>query len=232
MKHGLVWLALSGLVLTAGCGGDEPGPGEELPKAKEPKQALKNLQTAIKNSDTDQFMACFDADGDEEKVLRATAEFVFVGTEFSEKMEEEYGEDALEDDQDEDSFQAMLEDDWLDEVEIEVDGDTAEVTHPDQKEPLKLVKVDGGWKIATEDTAMTPADASEKDADEAIAMVEAMTKAFKEVMPMIGKEGYTADKIKQELGMRMMAAVFPGMGEGGPGGGNGAPDGPGGAPWE
>lgn len=231
MKHGLVWLALAGLVLTAGCGGDEPGPGEELPKAKEPEQVLENLRTAIKNSDTDQFMACFDADGAEKRVLKATADFVFVGTEFSEKMEEEYGEGVMKDEDEEYPFRGLLDDDWLDEVEIEVDGDTAEVTHPDQDEPLDLVQVHGEWKIATK-----LAEDPDENVETAIAMVEAMTKAFRDVMPMIGKEGYTAEKIKEELGRRMMQAVFSDM-SGGPVSGNGpggpeGPDGPGGAPWE
>ncbi|MBS3734001.1 MAG: hypothetical protein KGY99_03645 [Phycisphaerae bacterium] len=208
-----VWLtvAMAGLLVTLGCGDEEqPGPGEQLPKANEPKDALRNMQTAVKNADKDQFVSCFDATDDQAAVLDVMADFMFTAMAFEEKMKAEYGEDAVKQPEGQDNdLKAAMKDDWLEGVTIDVQGDTATATHPDDDQTVELVKVDGQWKLAGKMLGGTTPEGAE--AEMALKMFTTLTKAYKDMMGKIGAEGYTAEKINEEIGMAMMQAMMGGM---------------------
>ncbi|MFW6132457.1 MAG: hypothetical protein ACOC8F_01070, partial [Planctomycetota bacterium] len=194
-------------------GASEAGDGAEaLPPATEPKDALRNMLTAVRNRNRAQFVASFDARDEQQQVLSALGDFFFAAVSYMQAMRSEYGPDAVDGDQSD--LKAMMGEEWLDQVTIEVDGDTATATHPDRDEPLKLVKVGQEWKISVADMSKDIA-ADEADPEAVVQMLQTMTEIHREMTAKVGSEGYTAEKIKQELGQRMMEAIFGG--EGGPG---------------
>ena len=88
---------------------------------------------------------------------------------------------------------------------------------------LKLVKQDGVWKFDL--LKMFP----KRQLPMIIRMMKTAKTAVPKVMKNIGKEGYTAKKIRQELMRALMPMMGPGMGPGMMGPGMG-PMGPGGMP--
>ena len=214
-----VVLALTVLVcagLAAGCKkGTETG-APEIKRATTPQQTLENMQAALLKGDSEAFAGCFDASGDEAKALGAFADFMCTAAEFGQAMEKAYGEEALGEGPLGGAGAELMDKSWLEGVEITEEGDTATATAEGQDTPLTLVKKDGVWKIQMEGL-MGEGDAMQPgDAEKAVKMFGAMAQAMKSSMKNIGKEGYTAEKINQELGMAMMAAMMQGameMGE-------------------
>lgn len=184
-------------------------------KASTPKEALKNMGEALREGDKDAFVACFDANEDQKKMLGAMCEFVDVTVKFEEAMIKAYGKDAVKGGK-KSPLDEFKDDKWLDEVEIKIDGDKAIATKKDEKKPLNLVKKDGAWLISAGD--MIPPDEM-KDMDKALKMIGVMMKAVKDATGNIGKEGYTAERINQEIGAAMMKAIMENMGNQPPGGG-------------
>ncbi len=177
-------------------------------KASTPKEALENMAQAMRDGDSEAFVACFDATEDQEKILGVMCEMMSTMMKFEEAMVEEYGEDAVKKDGSKNNFGDLKDDKWLEDVEIKIDGDKATATKKGEGKPMNLVKKDGGWKIAAEDMA---GENQTKDMDKALKMFEAMTKAMKDATGKIGKDGYTAEKINQEMGAEMMKAMMSGM---------------------
>ena len=102
---------------------------------------------------------------------------------------------------------------WLEEVEIKVEGERATVLEAGKPVRLELVKKAGVWKIdAVSMMGMGKGD-SDKDVEQATKMFEAMTNAVNEVKPKIGQSGYTAKRVNDELSQAMaiagMKAVMP-----------------------
>lgn len=163
---------------------------------------------AMQDGDSEAFVACFDATEDQEKFLGVMCEMVSTSIKFEEAMVKEYGEDAVNKGGSKSNLDDFKDDKWLDDIEIKIDGDKATAIKKGEKEPLNLVKKDGGWKIVAEDMA---GENQMKDLDKALKMFEAMIKVTKDATDKIGKDGYTAEKINKEMGEAMMAAMMAGM---------------------
>ena len=169
-------------------------------KADTPKQAMENMQEALLEGDSDAFVACFDATEDEKKVLASMCDFLSTMHKFQEAMKKAYGEDAVNEKGDD-----LADKKWLEEITVKIDGDKATVMKKGESKPMNLVKKDGAWKIVPDD--MLP----QEDVDKALKMFEVMAKAHKDQMGNIGKDGYTAEKINEELGNAMMKAMMGNM---------------------
>jgi len=197
-------LALAGMLI--GCGNS---------KNETPKAALESMAKALADGDSETFVSCFDATEDQVKILKALCDFAGTTAKFQKAMVDAYGDEAGKDDND--SLQKMMDGSWLEKVKIEIDGDKAVATSEGQDKPLNLIKKDGSWKIAADTMTAgavkggaTPEEASQ-NIDKAVKMFQAMAEAHKKVMPMIGKDGKTAEDIKKEIGAAMMKAMFGNM---------------------
>ena len=197
-KMMLAVIACLSVSLSAGCS----------KKASTPKEALENMAEAIRDGDSEAFVACFDATEDQEKFLGVMCELTSAMMKFEEAMVDEYGEDAVKKGGSKSNLDDFKDDKWIEDVEIKIDGDKATATKKGQKKPLNLVKKDGGWKIDAGDMAD---EKQVKDLDKALKMFDAMIKATKDATDKIGKDGYTAEKINKEMGEEMMKAMMAGM---------------------
>jgi hypothetical protein len=113
----------------------------------------------------------------------------------------------------------------IEEAEIKETGDTATLATKNSKEPLKMKKVDGEWKV---DIASMDTGGAAADIEKAKPMFTAMAKAAAEETQAINEGKYkTADEAKQAFAMKLMAAMFSNMPKDamnpGAGGGMGAP---------
>ena len=131
-------------------------------------------------------------------------EMTSITMKFEDAMKKEYGEDAVEQIGPKGGLDEIRDETWLDKVEIKIDGDKATAVKEGESDPLNMVKKDGVWKISAD--AMLPPEGI-KDADKTSKMFETMAKVYKDATANIGKEGYTAEKIKQEMGEAMMKAM-------------------------
>ena len=189
--------------------------GADEAKNETPKAALEKMAKAMAKGDTDSFVSCFDATKEEAKVLKAMGDFVGTTAKFQKAMVDAYGKEAVEDHQE--GLQKMLDGNLVENVQIKIDGDKAVATMEGDEEPLDLVKKDGSWKIVPKSMLAemvklgdTPADLNNAH-QESIKMFQSMTDAHKKVMPMIGKEGKTAEEIHAAMGQAMMKAMLENM---------------------
>lgn len=94
----------------------------------------------------------------------------------------------------------------LEKSELKVEGDTATIINKDKEEknPMKLVKKNGAWKV---DLASLPKEGTEQ----LVQMAPAMAKAATEVVAEIKADKYkTADEAQQAIGTKMVAAMLNG----------------------
>ncbi len=215
MKRAMLWLVVvSALALAGGCGKDKNGESESrsrskpLPEADTPKQVVTNMHTALRNGNKDALVACFDAAPEEKELLEAAADFILEVKAFQDAMVDAYGRESVEGDNEE--LVAMFQSDWVDKMTFEITGDTATATHPDEDEPLELVRKDGVWKVKV-DKLQVGAEDENEDPAEAIKMMEGMVKIYRETRPNVGAEGYTAERVKEELSTRMMQLMMKHM---------------------
>jgi len=206
-------LALAVLIcagLAAGCKKGAESGAPKIERATTPQQTLENMQAALLSGDSKAFADCFEASGEEAKALGAFAEFMCAAAEFSQAMEKAYGKEATGDSPLGGAQAQLTDKSWLDAVEITQEGDTATVTAEGESTPLTLVRTEGVWKIQMESMTGEAGGMEPGDADDAVKMFGAMAQAMRSSMNNIGKPGYTAEKINQEVGMAMMAAMMQG----------------------
>jgi hypothetical protein len=180
-----------------------------------PKATLENMAKAMAAGDADTFASCFDATKEEAKVLRAMGDYVSTAAKFQKAMIGAYGQEAVKDE--EKGLQKMLDGNLLENVQIKIDGDKAVATMEGEDKPLNLIKKDGSWKIVPASMLAdlvklgdTPADLNNA-VEEAVKMFQAMADAQRKVIPLIGKEGKTAEDIQNEIGQAMMKAMLENM---------------------
>ena len=200
-----VAVLVSSVVLIAGCGGGDVPTGP----AATPKEAVTNLAKGLANGTEAQFIACFDATEQEAKFLKSTFAMMRATKEFNDAAVAAYGEEDAKKlsggDMSKSPFPTKDFDKWAETLTINVDGDKASVTAPDQPKPLKLVRKNGAWLVKTEDMPPT----SEKT-EAALKMMGAMADVFTKMKARIGQEGVTAESLKKEMGAEMMKAMFGG----------------------
>jgi len=163
-----------------------------------PMQALKNFQAAMLSGDKNAIADCVEGSEKHMEFLAATSEMSTVAIRFQDAMKAAYGDDAVRG-----AGPTPFD---IEGFKIKIDGDTAVATKPG--ETLKLVKKGGLWKIDA-NTIMSEAELEE--AFQAMGMMKAMMEAHKGVMGKIGKEGYSAEKINQEVNKAMGEAMRSSM---------------------
>ena len=213
MKGKAILVVLVGMcvLLTTGCGKEESSSSSKVvkksqksEKAATPKDALENMADAIRKGDKDAFIACFDASDDQKKVMGAMCEMMAVMMKFEDAMKKAYGEDAVKKSGSKGILAELKDDKWLEGITIKIDGDKATATKEGEKEPLHLVKKDGGWKISAGDMLSA---IQMKDTGKALKVYGAMTKVIKDATGKVGKKDYTAEKIDKEKSEEMHKAI-------------------------
>lgn len=206
------------ILLVAGCGDKEKQEDTSAPAPKEsastsPLQALENMRLALLAGDKEAFADCFEDTAEQKEMLEVFAEFTITANQFKEAMIKAYGEEEVKQAMG-DRKQGMDLDDenWLDEVKIEIEGDTATAAIEGESQVLNLVKTEGLWKIDAASMFGPMKGQGDEDMEQATKMFQTMGKVMKDVQQKIGQEGYTAEKINQELGQAMMMAMMQAAG--------------------
>jgi hypothetical protein len=186
--------------------------GADEAKNDTPKAALQTMFEAMAKNDADTFVSCFDATEDEAKVLRAMGNYMGTAVKFQKAMIDAYGDEGVMENMK--GLQGILDGTWKEKLEIKIDGEKAVATAEGEDKSLELIKKAGSWKIAADSMIPNavkrgdpPADVSEA-VDKEVRMFQLMADGQKKVMPMIGKEGKTAEDIKEIIGALVMKAFL------------------------
>lgn len=234
----LVSSVLMGLVLS-GCGGDGVSSvqvTDEERIASTPEEAIKaSLRArakAVETGDARQFVARMDVPEQASEFMVAAMEFGVALNKFIKNAVEAYGDDiagklghSAPQDSLIDGSNDFLEN--IDAAKIEVDGDTAVVTHPDEDKPLPMVKRDGIWKTAIPQEDAAQMEKMPKELIEAMVTgMEGALEAINEMEPQIGKlsedefvkeyketekNNPKMKKMGEAMGAMMMEAMKQGM---------------------
>lgn len=203
-----VLLAVLCLVMVPGCG-DKGSFFRASRKADTPAQALENMQLAIQAGDKEAFVDCFEVNDKQKKVLAAFSGSAIALGEFSRAMAKAYGEEA--------AIEAMRgvnqntkfsAENWREELEIKIDGDTATAVRKGERRGISLLRKDGVWKIDARSMLGADEDISEKDSEMMIKVIKATAIATKQTTEKIGQSGYTAKMIVKELEKAIMQASW------------------------
>jgi len=174
---------------------DADAPAEPGAGARTPQDALAKMIAALRAGDKAQFLAVVHTEDPE--LAGAFFDFGTAAMAFQKRMEQAYGQGAYEPSK----FPVPTAAD-LEKLDIQIEGDRA-VSANGQ---MKFLKVNDGWKADMTD-AFGPGAQGGQDAAMAKKVLTALQAAMQEQMPNIGKEGYTAEKINQELSTAMMKAM-------------------------
>lgn len=187
------FLLLGLMVLAGGCGSKT---------AKTPKDAAKNVITAINTGDRDLFLANVEIKPEDRDFAGQMFDTLAAMKEFADAMKKAYGEDALK--KPGLDFSAKMP--TLEDIEkngtVKEEGDKATLTLP-KEEPMRFVKIDGVWKAKMDDE-LPPAAQRDMIQKQQRAMIGVLAT----VKPDIGKPGMTPEKIQQKLSAEMMKAAM------------------------
>lgn len=166
--------------------------------AATPKEAVTNMAKGMEKNDKDLFMASIYAGDGNQELVEAMFNATTGLAAFSKDMEKAYGKDAIPGMA---RSSPLLSDDDLAKMEIKEDGDKATAKFPTGKSTLQLIKKDGKWLVdASKD--LPPA----ADRNDIIKSMKKVTEAMAKVRPNIGKSGYTAQKINEEMQKAMQGS--------------------------
>ncbi|NBB94696.1 MAG: hypothetical protein GVY16_03050 [Planctomycetes bacterium] len=212
MNERMKWLPLLlvGVLALAGCGDEESddgggngghrdgGNGEAAAPANAPKAVCMNFIKAVHTGNQELFLDSLAYEDRDEEMLVAMFGFLSATQKLQTKALDAYGPQGAALLVKDTNFPSMA--DVEETITIEESGDTATATMPDQDEPMELIKVDGVWKAKLPGKDLPPAE----NRPQAIAMMNAMAAVMNEAIGNIGKEGYTAEKVEQEMKAAMM----------------------------
>jgi hypothetical protein len=186
-----------------------PAPSVDL---STPKAALKAFGEAIKSGNLAAAKAVTISDEKANKILEAFVPTFGAMKRLSDTAVKKYGEAGKSIGNDSKGGFEITDD--LDKANIVETGDTATATMKDskEKEPIKLKKIDGQWKV--DFVSMMGEKGKTEDVSKIAPIFAAMTKAANESADEIEAGKYkTADEAKKAVNMKMMSALLGGFGE-------------------
>ena len=194
-----------------GCGDKSSSP-QAPQKANTPKRALENMRLTLLAGDKQAFVGNFEAPAKQKEMLGALYEFASASSQFDQAMRDAYGQEATEKAMGGTKKGPQLHDEnWLEGVTIQVDGDTATAVKEGQDDALRLIKKDGFWRIDA-GSMLGDKGQSDEDIERAIKMFQLMADVVTDVKQKIGQPDFTAEKINQELSKAMMMAMMQAAG--------------------
>lgn len=168
-KITLVLLSVVILSTAVGCGS---------PKASTPKDVILNMQKAVKNSNKKHFLACFNADGKNLRVLAATFEGLVAARDLEQEVTAVYGDDFAAELKGRTQFGDLLEA-TSDDITIAYDGEDEATARIPGVLPVELVRKDGVWL-----SDMGNSRKSEEEVDQDVEDMNAATKVMREYAGM------------------------------------------------
>ncbi len=154
--------------------------------------------------DREAFVAAFvTSSAEQAKAVAAMADFYVAAGAYQKAMLAAYGKNAIKL-----GSRELVDDKWLDSVRVTVDGDRAVAVKLGQDKPLALVKTGHGWRIIPDAllNAIPGADLARK-----AKMCRAIAAAHDAAAGTIGKSGYSAEGIEQQLHSAILNAIFTDM---------------------
>jgi len=197
----LTLLACIGFAAT-GCKDDKGtsgGGGAAAADLSTPKSAAQSFAKAVTSADNAGIRATTTGTEEQYKMVEAMAGMFKSMSDLKAAAASKYGpENSISKDKDMD----LAKD--IDEAEFKTEGDVATMikkNNPDDKDPLKLKKIDGNWKVDL-------GSMSASESAQITKMAPAMKKAFDELRSEIeaGKHA-TADAAQAEMGKKMATAM-------------------------
>lgn len=172
-------------------------------KAETPKDAVRNMAYFIQYGPAKSLIAQFHSPGKtDKKLLNAMRAQLDAFANFEKSFIKAYGKEKWETWQGPKGPQGdMFGEDFVEKLNVEIDGDKAVVKAPHTPEPLDLTKVDGTWKI--EPGTMTP---SEEEAEAAFKMMDATAGLLNKYAKKAG-DVPPAD-LQQQMGMELMQTIM------------------------
>ncbi len=180
------------------------------PDTSTPKATLIAFGKALEAGDVNGVKALTISDEKSDKLLEAFVPTIAAMKHLSEVSVTKFGEAGKSIGNDSGKGFELARD--VENAHITETGDTATATMKDSKskDPIKLKKVNGQWKVDFA-SAMGP-QAKAEDIAKIAPMFTGMTKAANESAAEIEAGKYkTAEEAKQAVGMKMMTAMFGGM---------------------
>lgn len=196
--HTLHWMLMVAVSMSVMLDSSKCGVGST------PKETVKNFRDGLINNDANQMAACFDTNEDNKAAIAATCELAVTMNSFSNKMIAEYGKDAMGKNTGINSLEALKDDNWLEQLQIEENGDKAVVSPPKGKK-VSLIKKGGKWYIDI--GMMTNGKTKPEDMEKNVQIAQKMTAAFNNCANKIGQAGYDAKKINAELMKEILQTV-------------------------
>jgi len=89
---------------------------------------------------------------------------------------------------------------------VTVAGQTASAQIEGQSNPMNLVRVDGRWKVQL----FPPGQIQGQAAEMMVSLMDGLTKTIKQARKNIGKKGYTADRIMEEVNASILSPMEQG----------------------
>ena len=187
------------------------GDAGDLPVADTPEQAVKNLGAAMEAMDRDAFLASFNTDDTQTKVLGATFDMMVAIMDYQAEITSVFGDDAAAAGMFGSSnpfaeLQNAAAAAANPDVVTNDDGTASWVS--DSEVPSDLVQVDGVWKFSLDDEGM-PSDATDAaEVTQMVSMIETMTSVTESMIDEVGKEGMTVAQLDELMQQRMMTVMM------------------------
>jgi hypothetical protein len=179
---GKVFLAAVCVALAAGCGGG----GQDTPKA-----TVEKMFKALKDGDKAAFAACYDATPEYLPWVNATAGLSQAARQLQDTCVKKFGEAESR------PFRSPYDKPTpVDEAEVKVDGDRAEVLLPRMPGPLRLVKKGGVWKV---NAAEQYADLKGARLEWAVKTMDATADAMRTATAEAEKPGATPESVRAKM---------------------------------
>ncbi|MCK4275360.1 MAG: hypothetical protein KAX78_02530, partial [Phycisphaerae bacterium] len=171
--------------------------GKEMPiammqrKVSSPREALRNMARAVRYGNKYAFVACFDVSTVHTRKLAALAGLRIAQTRLFQAIMTTYGPDALE----KRVRERLTDEKWIENINFKISGDKATCIVQPGQSAKHFVKKDGGWRIVADDVAAL--------SEEGMVLLFIAAEMYKAAMEKIDKEGYTSQRILEELDLPM-----------------------------
>jgi hypothetical protein len=167
-----------------------------------PQAVIRKMYHAVRDGDREKFLECHTLESGGREVFDQFFETRVATYEFATAVEKAYGTDAVERLGD---FRSAGEDmavilmppldlNWLDKIEVTVDGDHATYRNPWERTAYKLVQTGDCWRITRPDLT--------QDAKSQIAGLMKVRNAVRDCMHLVGRPGVSVDDLRREVGKR------------------------------
>jgi hypothetical protein len=169
------------------------------------RQVVRQMGQAMENGNREQFLSLVKSGDDGEEVASAMFDVITAMKQFEQAMVQKFGPDSVTSESMNMNV-SLPEDDQLQAMQVQVDGDTAVATVPGEQQPMTFVRENGQWK-ADLASALPPGD----DKQKMLTMLKGMAAAANDGRKMLDKPNVTAEQVQQAMMGRIMMLMMQGQ---------------------